>query len=301
MSKSKKETFQVTKKDNDGKTKETEYAVLTPSPADGREAQKVYNATFSAALSSGGLLRKRVGTYMREQGLWDDAKEAEYKDLAHSINEMELKIQAGNIKLTTARELAIDMRRARFDMRELLAQKNELDVSTVEGQAENARFNVLVSRCLVYNETGKPVYADMDDYLENGDAEEAWTGAEKLAKMLYQLDKYSEHKLPENQFLTRWKFIDEELRLVNKDGHLVDTEGRFINADGHYVDENDELIDIEGRPVDDKGNYRVEQAPFLDDDGKPLAEPEVDTIAEAPVKPKRKRGRPSKASSVSSD
>jgi hypothetical protein len=211
---------------------------------------------------------------MREQGLWDDKKEAEQQKIVSNINQLELTLQRGNIKLSEARELALDMRRARFDLRELITKKNELDANTSEGQAENARFNALVSRCLVYNETGEPVYQNVDDYLEHSTDEHAFIGAQALATMMFQLDKNHEAGLPENMFLKKWSFVDDELRLVNKDKHLVDTEGRLINADGHYVDKDGKLVDIEGRPVDDKGNFVVDSQPFLDDDGKPLSDPD---------------------------
>ena len=243
------------------------------------------SSAFAAALSSGGLLRQRVSTYMRQQGLWDDKKEAEQKELITNINNLEMTLQSGGIKLTRARKVALNMRHLRFQLRELIAKKNELDVTTAEGQAENARFNSLVSRCLVYNDTGEPVYKDVDDYLVNGDQECAFTGAQILATMMFQLDKNHEASLPENKFLKRWQFVDDDLRLINKDKQFIDTEGRLINEDGHYVDEAGELVDIEGRPIDKDGNYRVEQAPFLDDDGNPLSDPDAQapTPEEPPV------------------
>jgi hypothetical protein len=265
MSEKKKEVFKV----ND-----TEYAVLKPMPKDQRAAQRVYNATFAEALKAGGLLRQRLGDYMRDQGLWNDEKEKQQRELLNNLNEHELNLQRGGIKLSEARRLALDIRKVRFQLRNLIAQRNELDVNTVEGQAENARFNALVASCLVYNDTGKPVYSDVDDYLTNADTEEAFTGAQTLAQMMYALDKNHEASLPENKFLSKWRFVDEELRLVNKDGHLVDTEGRLINDKGHYVDEQGNLVDVNGNPVDEIGNYQVESQPFLDDDGQPLPDPE---------------------------
>ncbi len=278
MSEKQKETFRVDEK---------EYAVLRPKPQDSREAQKVYNATFAELLSSGGLLRQRLGDYMRDQGLWDDKKEAQQRKLVETINETELKLQRGGIKLSEARELALNIRRARMELRNLISRRNELDVNTVEGQAENARFNVLVTRCLVYNDTGKPVYKDVDDYLENGSDEAAFLGAQTLAEMMYQLDKNHEASLPENKFLKEWKFVNEDLRLVNKEGHLVDTEGRLINDDGHYVDKDGNLVDINGNPVDKDGNYQVDQQPFLDDDGNPITN-EVEPEAKPKAEPKSK-------------
>ena len=268
-----KEIFKVTKtEDNGTDTKVVEFAVVSPGPQNGRNAQKVYNAAFAEALSSGGLLRQRVGTYMREQGLWNDKKEEEQQELVNQLNELELTLQKGGIRLTAAREMAIDMRRTRAKLRDLIAEKNELDAATAEGQAENARFNALIAQCLVYNDTGEPVYTNVDDYLENSNSEEAFTGAQALAGMLFQLDKNHEATLPENKFLQHWKFVDEQLRLINKDKHLVDTDGKLINDVGHYVDERGNLIDVDGNAVDKAGRYSVEQSPFLDESDQPLSD-----------------------------
>lgn len=276
-----KETFKIDVAQKDGKTVTTEYAIVSPQPVDSREGQKVYNSALASALGSGALLRQRIESYMREQGLWNKEKEVEQKELVGKINELELTIEKGGIKLSKARELAIDMRRTRLELRELISQRNELDAASAEGQAENARFNALVARCLVYNESGEPVYKNVDDYLEHGSDEQAFTGAQTLASMMFQLDKNHDAGLPENKFLQKWDFVDEELRLVNTDGHLIDVEGRLINADGHYLDDDGGLIDINGNEVDVDGNYIVESSPFLDDDGQ-----EIPVIVKAKAKVK---------------
>ena len=280
MSERKKETFVLDKKEGK-ETKKVEFAVLSPLPENGRKAQAVYNSVFSEALANKGLLRRRLNGYMKDQGLWDDKKEDQQRELASELNAMELKIQKGGIKLTEARKIALDMRVLRIKLRDLIAAKNELDQNTAEGQAENARFNCLVSQCLVYNDTGKPVYSDMDEYLKNGDQEEAWRGAQELAGMLYQLDKNFDANLPENKFLQTWKFVDEELRLINKDKELVDLDGKLINEDGHFIDAEGSLIDRKGNPVDEDGNYSVEGSPFLDDDGAELVSPEEEEKSDA--------------------
>ncbi len=284
MKEFKKEVFTLENKDqsNDKVTK-TEYAVVTPKPVDGRKAQEAYNAAFAAALKSGGLLRQRLTAYMREQGLWNDEKETLQRNLIEKLSEHEIKLKKGGIKLNEARGVAMDMRQVRAELRRLISERNELDVNTVEGQAENARFNALVARCLVYNDTGKPVYSDADDYLTHGTDEVAYKGAQVLANLLYQVDDNYESSLPENQFLKRFKFIDDDLRFRNKEGNLVDEDGRLINEDGHYVDNEGNLVDINGNRVDDKGNYIVESQPFLDDDGNPIAEDSTEDAAGLPA------------------
>lgn len=304
MSERKKETFDIVEKivkDGETTTKTTKYAIVEPKPCDGREGQKVYNSAFSAALSSNALLRQKLGTHMREQGLWDEKKEQQQKNLIDKLNKIELTLKKGGIKLTEARELAIDMRRVRLDLRQLIAKRNELDAATAEGQAENARFNALVSLCLVYNESGEPVYKSLDNYLENSDDEAAFEGAQTLASMMFELDKNHDAGLPENKFLSRWKFVDEELRLVNKDGHLVDTEGRLINEEGFYVDAEGGLVDMNGTKVDKDGNYAVESSPFLDDKGNELADPDApQPMAKAKAKVKAK-AKSAKAETPASD
>jgi hypothetical protein len=288
MSKRQKETFKTETKGDDGEVKVIEYAVILPKPKDGREAQKVYNTAFANALGSGALLRKRVEAYMREQGLWDDKKESQKTDMISQLNDKELVLQRGGIKLSEAREIALDMRRLRFKLRELIAERNELDTATAEGQAENARFNALVTQCLVYNESGKPVYKDIDDYLTNSESEQAFEGAQILASMLFNLDKNHDASLPENKFLQRWNFVDDELRLVNKDGELVDTDGKRINEDGRYIDDEGNFIDVDGNRLDEDGNYIVDTNPFLDDDGNQLEDPQAKSKPKPKVKAKKK-------------
>jgi hypothetical protein len=268
-----KETFEITAKQEDGSTKVTEYAVLTPNTDHGQQAMNVYNKTLGLALQNGGLLRQRLVGYMREQGLWGDEQDAAQKELGKKLNALELKLAKGGIKLSEARNEALEMRRLRMELRELFAKRNELDTNTVEGQAENARFNALVAQCLVYNDSGDPVYSSLEAYLNDSASEVAFTGAQTLANMMYEIDKNHEMSLPENKFLKKWKFVDEELRLVNSDGKLVDTEGRLINEDGRFVNEDGKLVDIKGNVVDDDGNYVPEEtSPFLDDDGNPVEE-----------------------------
>lgn len=280
---SNKEVFTFKKVDENGKEygDDITLCVKRPSPEDGRRAQVYYNKTFAETLTAGGLLRDRVSVYMRDQGLWDDAKEAQQKDFVKRLSDMELKLKGGGIKLSDARKLALQMREVRNEFRKLLSTKNSLDVSTVEGQAENARFNALVAFCLVYNDSGKPYYSSVDDYLEHAASYEAFQGASLLGQMLFTLDKNYEANLPENKFLQRFKFVNNDLNLINKDSQLVDEDGRLIDATGRFIAYTTDadgkktqiFVDKNGLLVDADGNYVVSEQPFLDDDGNPIEAP----------------------------
>jgi len=252
--------------------KEIELCVVRPNVKQRQEGQKVYNKAFRDAVESGAILRAKVNSVMREQNLWDDNKEAQYRKLLEKINQSERKIKSGGIKLSEAKELALQMRRDRSELRTLTSERSSLDTNTAEGQADNAQFNYWVSACTVYSDTGKSYFNNYEDYINRDDDPVTGQAASNLALMLYNLDPDYEKKLPENEFLKKYKFVDEALHLVDKQGRRIDSEGRLVNKDGRYINESGELIDIDGNRVDENGEYVVEFSPFLDDDGKPVSE-----------------------------
>ena len=279
MSVTNKKQFKVTLD-----SKEIELCVVRPNVKQRQEGQKIYNKAFRDAVESGAILRGKVNNVMREQNLWDDNKEAEYRKLLEKINGAERKIKSGGIKLNQAKDLALEMRKDRAELRALTSERSSLDNNTAEGQADNAQFNYWVSSCTVYSETGKTYFGNYEDYLNRDDDPATGQAAGNLAMLLYNLDPDYEKKLPENQFLAKYNFVDEELHLVDKTGRRVDSEGRLVNKDGRYINEAGELIDINGNRVNEEGDYVVDFSPFLDDEGKPIQEKvEAVKTTEAPA------------------
>ena len=208
-------------KDNE----EIELTVKSPSPKNQRESQKVYNRAFSDALNSGSIVRARLDDVMKEQKLWDDKKEQEYQNIQHGILENERILAKGGISLKKAKQCAIEMQKLRDNLKTLISERTTLDSHTAEGQADNAKFNFLVSCCVVYKDTNRPYFEGYEDYNKRAVEPAAIIGAQKLANMLYGLDDDFEKNLPENKFLHEYKFIDDNLRPINSDGRLVDHEG----------------------------------------------------------------------------
>ena len=250
--------------------KDVTFAVRSPTLQDQKEATKVYNTAFTDALKSKAIVRAKLDDLLVEQGLWDDSKQMRFSTLQAQILEGERKLAKGGIALAQAKEEALKMRKLREELRDLIAVKTNLDTHTAEGQADNARFNYLVSACTVYNDNKKPYFSNYEDYnSKSGDAVSV-LAAQNLAGMLYGLDNDYEDKLPENKFLKQYKFVDDKLRLINKDGKLVDSEGRLIDENGRFINDKGEFVDKDGNPVDIAGDYVVEFSPFLDDNRKPV-------------------------------
>lgn len=250
---------------------EVELAIKSPDRIIAHDAQLHFSKVFAQALKAGSILKVRLEDYMREQGVWNDQKDRELNRINREINDNILKLQRGGIKLSEAKKIALDIRKLRVQRIVLTAERVVLEANTAEGQANNSRFNYIVSRCLVYNNDGKPVFKDYEEFLEHITDDYVIQACELLSNIMYDLDDNFEKSLPENKFLAEWKFVDDKLRLINKDGHLIDEDGRLINEDGRYVNENGDLVDRDGRIVTQEGDFVVtESKPFLDDDGNPL-------------------------------
>jgi len=273
------------------------YAIKKPTARQNEDATMEYNRVFSKALQSGALLREKLDLFMREQGLWDNEKQAKYLQYISELNDTEKKLKGGGIKLSEAKNLAFTMRGTRGALQDLIAGRNALDVNTAQGQAENARFNYLLVACLVYNDNGENVYNNADQYSEDGESAVAIAAAENFANQYFGLDKDHEKNLPENKFLTKYKFTDEEGRLLDSEGNFVDYLGKRVNENGRYINEEGELIDVDGNRVDEDGEYLIEEKPFLDEEGNELGE-NGEAVADKEETPKKKRGRPKKKEEV---
>jgi hypothetical protein len=294
-----KEVFEG--EDLDGKV--VKFTVKTPGAEDIKKSQVVYNKAFKQALDDGALLRQKLTEYMREQNLWDDEKQKEYEKLVEQISGMEEALQKGGIRLSTAKQIALDLRGKRETFRTLIAEKNSLDAASAEGQADNARFEELVRLCTINPETGARWFADEKTY--NASSNQPWVvvAAEKLGNTMYGLDPNYEKNLEENKFLQEFKFVDDELRFINEDGHTVDSEGRLTNEEGRYIAyETDEdykdkknayFVNRDGEKVIEKDNEWVkeslaERKPFLDEEDNPIDLKKDEEEA----KPKRRRRKP---------
>ena len=261
---------------------EKTFTARSPSLTDQREAQKAYNTAFTDAIKSNSVVRAKMDDVLEDQGLWNKEKQAKYDDLQQELNDGEKRLAKGGFSLTDAKKLALKMRDVRLEIRDLISVRTSLDNHSAEGQADNARFNYLVSVCVVYKENDKPYFKDLADYMDRMDDPVALAGASKLATMIYGLDNNFEKNLPENKFLKKYKFVNEDLRFINKEGHTVDMDGRLVDENGRFIDKEGNFVDKDGNRVDEDGDYVVDSQPFLDDDGNPVVLEEEKKEDEAP-------------------
>jgi|TARA_R110000765_G_scaffold227618_2_gene331488 hypothetical protein len=275
------------------------YAVRRPKVEEIRKANEVRSKAFNEALQRGDMLREQLESELRKRKLWSDSREESYQALRKKVLDGEYKLKAGGIKLSRAKKVALEMADARAEMISLLSSRTDLDSNTCEGKADAARFNYLFAVCLVYDDNGEPYFENgLDDYLLNQDDAVAAAGASHFYYLLSGSDDV-DNQLPENQFLQRFSFVNDDNNLVDEDGKLVNREGKHVDENGSLIrwidDENFEGVDTEGRTVNDEGDYDVDFKPFLDDGGDPIEEPEEeDSEEEEEESPKKKAPRKKK-------
>jgi len=266
-------------KDSEGNV--TKIFIQKPSSKVLSEAQHVSAKVWTECVRDKIMTKQELRNFMYQNNIWNSGKDAQQLALTSKINDLEKKLYVGGnqqyMKISEAKELAIQMRIARMELRDLIAEKMSLEQNTAEALADNAKFDYLVSRC-TYNSNGQPVYSSLDDYNERADDELAIAAATAMAETLYSLDKDFESKLPENKFLIDQKLVNDDLSLINKDGETVDTQGRKINEFGHYINNDGKRVDIDGNLLDENGNYIPAVKYINDDEDEVIAEPPKEKI-----------------------
>lgn len=254
MSKDKEKVVEVDVNGN-----KTKIVVKKPNNITISQAQRVGAKAWTDCVRDGIMTKKELEKFMKEQGIWDDGKDKEQKKIVEEIAALEKRLYVGSqghtkLKASEGKEIAIQMRVKRAELRDLIAERISLEQNTAESISDNARFDYLVANCTFY-ENGQKVYNNLDEYRQKADDELAFTAASTLAGMLYSVDRDFEAKLPENKFLKMFNFVNDDLSLVNQSGETVDLDGRRIDKNGFYLNEDGKRVDKDGNLLDEFGNY----------------------------------------------
>ena len=205
------------------------------------------------------ITKKELGTLMEKRGIWDKSKSEKEENISLTITQLEKTLYRGKNgkkpKVSEGKELALEMRKLRIDLRNLISERLSLEENTAESLSDNARFDYFVAHCTFYKDSGKRVYNSVEDYNSKSSDSIAFAAASMLGNILYNLDSDFEKNLHENRWLGMFNLADEKGNLVNVDGEQVDSEGRIINEFGHFLDEDGNRVDADGVPLDEKGNY----------------------------------------------
>ena len=227
-----------------------------------KAAERHKSKVWNEAIQDGCLTKKELSVLMRNRGIWDEKKDKEESDITEALVSLEKALYHGKNgkrpKVSEGRDIAIEIRKQRLRLRDLIAERISLEENTADNLADNARFDYLVASCTYYSD-GKPVYKDFNEYNNKSADKIAFAAAELLSQMMYNLDSSFEKNLPENKFLAKFNLVNDDLSLIdpNNPDQLIDTKGRRIDSLGYLLDDDGNRIDPEGNPISKEGEYEM--------------------------------------------
>lgn len=234
--------------------------VKSPNNKQLTEVKMHHAILFANALKQGVASRATLNECLKAQGLWSDEKQERVNEIRKILSESEAQLSRGaktpDGKVLTkedAKQIATRMRELRSEYYAITSILTEHDANTAESISENGQFELLCCKCIV-DEEGKPVCKNLDEYSEKKDEPYIVKAATELAKITNEYDKDWYKKLPEIKFLIKYKYMDEDGRLINSDGKYIDEKGRLVNKDYKLVNEQGQLINEYGDLVDDTGS-----------------------------------------------
>lgn len=254
--------------------------VVKPTRKDEQDAEEEKARVYTKLFREKALIAAEVEKAARERNLWDDNRQTNLESISKFLQESE-KVVSGRVKGTTkseGRKVAIEMRKKRNEQVAIQRDRSALSNQTAESKSENAKFNFVMSRCVRYSETNKPYYKDVDDMFSR-ESDPAFDKAFKgMMRVYMDMDPDWQKDLPENKFLLKYNYCNDELLLIDPvTKKLVDEDGKFINDQGRWVNEEGHLINANGELVDEDGNIQGETFEFLED-SEPKEIKEVKTI-----------------------
>ena len=185
-----------------------------------------------------------------------------FPEVVKEINLMDYQLNKGKdtegkkLKLSKAKEIALQLRDKRIEFRDLIGERQELDHMTAEGQADTERFSYIVYLCTKDFLTQKPYYSSYEDYQEKGNEQETVEAAKHVGEIVYEIDPEYENSLTENKFLKRFKFANEENQLVDKEGNRIDREGNQVDDEGYILNKDGKRVNVNDLPVLGEGDKR---------------------------------------------
>ena len=241
--------------------KEIKLAIRRPQYDDIDEADKVYASKVARSVREKGnkklLLRSEIDSFLRETGVWTEVDEKAVSSVQKEIDECLGKLKKGGIKLSEGRQLCLDINDKRKEVMRIMSKRQIFDDTTIESMAEAERTDYLVYTCTVYADSGQNYWESFDDMKNDKLSQVYRTASIKAMQLVYNVNPDFEKKLPENRWMLKYNFVDEDLNYINrKTKEKVDRSGNPVQPLEDAVQE--QLASLQGEIKED--------TPFIDDE-----------------------------------
>ena len=119
----------------DGSIKEINIYVVRPNNNTIKNADRYRATTWNQCITDGVLTRKELAKILEERGIWNSEKSEQETIIANKIQELERKLYLGlgvdgkKAKISEGKQWALEMRRLRIQLRDLISEKIALERS----------------------------------------------------------------------------------------------------------------------------------------------------------------------------
>jgi ribosomal protein L17 len=246
--------------------KESMLSVKIPDYEQLEEADKVYASKVASLVRESGkrklLLRQEVDTFIRETKIWTTEDEDKVAELNIEIDGLLNKLRKGGLKVSEGREICIKIGDKRKEMVSITQKRQIFDDTTIESLSESERTDYLIYSSTVSAESGNTYWESLED-MKNDKISEAYRKASTImVEMMYGINNEFEKRLPENRWLKKYNFVDDELNYTDR------KTGARVDKTGKPIIDSTELVK---KYIDNLQGEIKEEQPFVDDEtGSPV-------------------------------
>jgi hypothetical protein len=267
-----KEAVKVIEVNIGGEVKKVEVHKPTPKieAQANMESSKVFAKLIKAKNEDGTaafILRSQLNDFLAQNGVYTEQDIEDLTIFSERIKELEETLSKGGKKKSEGKAAAIELKKLRLALYSLLIKQAEYDKNTVEHYADNARMDYLITKCITF-EGGGQIFKNVEDYESDDLMQKAFAEPiRELASIVSSYDPDFEKNLPENKFLIKYGFCNEDLRFINKDGKFVDEHGNLVDQDGNRIDSEPKKESV-GEFLDDEDVVTIEVDPVAAEENK---------------------------------
>lgn len=227
------------------------------------ESQPIYAAALRQAVTDGLYLKVELDKVLEAKGLLNTEKEqVRIDELRSELKQSEISLRkrigpAGSLlSKDEGRKLALHMRKLRGQIGDIGQTILSLYTNSAENFASNEQNKYLIFATTL-TESGSTYWKNFEEFKTDSDNPVYGPAISSFLKV-NGADNSVEKEYPENKWLVRMGYLNNDLEFIDSKGRLIDEDGRLINKDGRFINDNGEYIDKYGNRVDEKGNLLVE-------------------------------------------
>lgn len=207
------------------------------------------------------LLRRELDDYLRSKGIWTQEDEDKIERLQREIKDKLVELKKGGISIMTARAIALEITQKRIDIVGAWQKRQTFDNMTIESIANQDREEYLFFCTIVYSESGERYWNDLEAMRADKGSEVFKAARLAFDKMFYGYDEQIEKTLPENIWLKKYGFVNDDMELIDrKTGEYVDKNGKLLQKKNEIIQQLEAIQTIvqpEEPFIDDETNTPI--------------------------------------------